>query len=157
MSFGVYNPLDGTLPQASATVTTTCTPGSVSMTVNGGNNATAYKHVSDQSITRCQRAMKSTRGDFVAYDIGWVAGIYNPSQPQLGNPVVAGDTCSRTYGTTFNRTFVAGSSNNATRVSTLYGYIRNFPSDKTERSASVNGSAARPGSYSDSLIVQLNY
>lgn len=159
MNFGAYNPLDTALLQASSGVQLTCTPGSVVLKLNGGNNSTLYTLAGDQyNYTRCQRAMKSARGDFVAYDLSWGVGSYNPATSNSSNPVVKDDTCSNTFaGTLGGITFRSTEPELATRTIEVYGYIRNYANDRTERSSSVDARKARPGSYTDSLVVQVVY
>lgn len=159
MNFGAYNPLETSVLQASSAVQLTCTPGSVTLKLNGGTNSTLYTLAGDQyNYTRCQRAMKSARGDFVAYDLSWSVGSYNPATSNSSNPVVKDDTCSNTFaGTLGGVTFRPTQPELATRTIEVFGYIRNYPNDRTERSSSVDARKARPGSYTDSLVVQVTY
>ena len=159
MNFGAYNPLDTAIPQASGSITLTCTPGSVTLRVNGGNNATLYTVAGDQfNYTRCQRAMKSTRGDFVAYDVNWGVGTYNPATSNSSNLIHTGEACSNTYaGVLAGINFRPTEPEMSTRTIQLYGYIRNYANDRSNRSAAVDARKARPGTYTDTMVVQVTY
>jgi len=154
MNFGAYNPLDTSLAQAEASIITRCTKGGATIKISGGNNSTSYNS-GDANVTRCQRAMKSAQGDFVAYDLHWGIGEYNPATSSSSNPVMKGDTCPNTYGGVLAIGF--SSFAKATVITPIYGYIRNYRNDQTERSSSVDPRKARPGTYSDSLIIQVTY
>lgn len=154
MNFGAYNPLDTSLAQSSASIIAKCTKGNATIKINGGNNATSYNS-SDTNVTRCQRAMKSAKGDFVAYDLHWGIGEYNPATSSSSNPVIKGETCPNTYGGVLVIGFP--SFEKATVITPIYGYIRNYRNDRTERSSSVDPRKARPGTYSDSLIIEVAY
>lgn len=160
MNFGGYNPLDSSLPQASANLTLICTPGnSVIVKMSGGTNATAYKLAGDSyNYTRCQRAMKSPQGDFVAYDLAWGTSSYDPATSNSSNAVLKDDTCANSYaGNLSGISFKANQPETATYTRQIWGFIRNYSSDRVQRSAFVDGRKARPGSYTDSVVVQVTY
>lgn len=153
--FGSYNPLDTAIPLVSATITAVCTPGSFTIRLNGGSNSTAYKMAGDTyNYTRCQRAMKSTRGDFVAYDLRWIDS-YDPATANSSNPVMTTETCPNTFATSISASFTP-QSGSVWRYN-IWGAIRNYPADRSERSAYVDGRKARPGVYTDTVIVQMTY
>ena len=160
MNFGAYNPLETAVIQASGSITLTCTPGSVTLRLNGGSNATIYTLAGDQfNYTRCQRAMKSTRGDFIAYDVNWGIGAsYNPATSNSSNLIHKGEACSNTYGGVLaGITFRPTEPEMSTRTIDVFGYIRNYANDRTERSAAVDARKARPGTYTDTMVVQVTY
>ena len=158
MNFGTFNPLSETLVQATATVSLRCTPGSVSMSLSGGQNSTVYKFTGDQfDRTLCQRAMKSTSSNhYVAYDLYYVESSYNPDNSNGYNPQPQSGTCSEAFGSIIGGTGF-NEKNQGYNTITIRGSIRNNPIDAQVRSAFVNPKNAKAGVYLDTVTLKITY
>lgn len=158
MSFGTFNPLSTTPVQASATVSLRCTPGSISMSLNGGQNSTVYKFTGDQyDRTLCQRAMKNTSSNhYVAYDLYYIETSYNSENPHGYNPQPQSGTCGEAFGTSIGGTNFT-EKNQGYNTITIRGSIRNNPIDAQVRSAFVNPKNTKAGVYLDTVTLKITY
>jgi spore coat protein U-like protein len=158
MNFGTFNPLSTTLVQASATVSLRCTPGSISMSLSGGQNATVYKFTGDQyDRTLCQRAMKNTSSNhYVAYDLYYIESSYKPDNSHGANPQPQTSTCNEAFGTSIGGT-PFNVANQGYNTITIRGAIRNNPLDAQVRNAFVNPKNAKAGVYLDTVTLKITY
>lgn len=65
------------------------------------------------------------------------------------------ETCQNTFATSISASFTPQSGSVWTY--NIWGAIRHYPADRSERSAYVDGRKARPGVYTDTVIVQTTY
>jgi spore coat protein U-like protein len=151
INLGAYNPLSDQLVQGHGVIKVKCTVGTVGYTYNAGQNGRVFKNPSE-TYSRCQRAMKSATGNYVAYDVNFTGNTYDSTKAY--QPVYVNNRCSDSSSAYSTVNFTP--EGNREQEIQLTATIRNDPADKA-RSIYINPLSTPAGVYTDTITINFTY